>query len=155
MKIIYTKEEACITCRLCEVACIVEHSKTKDLLKAFLDEYPRPATRIWIEQDKGLSFARNCRHCSEPLCVEACSVNALKKDEKTGVVTLDEDRCMGCWMCIGVCPYAAIRHRVDTENNIRHTIKCDLCPDRETPACVEICPNGAIVIEDRGEKNWK
>ena len=32
MKLVYPKEEVCITCRLCEVACIVEHSKTKDLL---------------------------------------------------------------------------------------------------------------------------
>lgn len=155
MKVVYPKEDVCITCRLCEIACIVEHSTSKDLLKAFLDEYPRPAARVWVEEDGGLSFARNCRHCEEPSCVEACSVNALHKDEITGIVTLDEERCMGCWMCIGVCPYAAIRHRSDSENDIRNAYKCDLCPDRETPACVEICPNAALVIEDRGDKKWK
>ena len=29
--------------------------------------------------------------------------------------------------------------------------KCDLCTHREIPACVEICPNEALVFGDQGE----
>jgi Fe-S-cluster-containing dehydrogenase component len=25
-------------------------------------------------------------------------------------------------------------------------VRCDLCPDRETPACVEFCPNDALYV---------
>ena len=153
MKAVYIKEEACITCRLCEVACIVEHSKTKDILKAFLEESPRPVSRILVEENGPISFARNCRHCAEAPCLEACSNNALWKDEKTGIVYINEDRCMSCWMCLGICPYGAISQNID--NNIQNAVKCDLCPERETPACVEMCPNAALFFEDRGVKQWK
>jgi len=127
----------------------------KDLLKAFLEEYPRPISRILIEENGSLSFARNCRHCSEPECIEACSNNALYKDEDTGIVYIDEERCMSCWMCIGVCPHGSIKQKIDEENGICNSVKCDLCPDREIPACVEICPNRALVFENRGVKSWK
>jgi len=31
---IVPKEEVCIGCRLCEIHCIVQHSKSKDIVKA-------------------------------------------------------------------------------------------------------------------------
>ena len=30
-------------------------------------------------------------------------------------------------------------------------LKCDLCPDRKVPACVEACPTGAIVFASGDE----
>ncbi len=30
-------------------------------------------------------------------------------------------------------------------------VKCDLCPDRPIPACVEACPTGAIVFMEGDE----
>ena len=30
--------------------------------------------------------------------------------------------------------------------DIKKTVKCDLCGDRETPACVEACPNRTLII---------
>jgi carbon-monoxide dehydrogenase iron sulfur subunit len=41
-----------------------------------------------------------------------------------------------------VCPYDAIFR--DEEREV--AIKCDLCPDREIPACVEACPTEALVF---------
>lgn len=43
------------------------------------------------------------------------------------------------------CPYGAVRRNV-TKGKI---IKCDLCEGRDMPACVEACPNGALVFESR------
>jgi carbon-monoxide dehydrogenase iron sulfur subunit len=43
-----------------------------------------------------------------------------------------------------ICPFGAIR--MDEERG--KAVKCDLCPERETPACVEACPNRALVFEE-------
>ena len=42
---IIPREEYCIGCRLCEVHCIVQHSKSKDIIKAFKQE-KRPVKRV-------------------------------------------------------------------------------------------------------------
>ncbi|MDW7675853.1 MAG: 4Fe-4S dicluster domain-containing protein [Bacillota bacterium] len=47
------------------------------------------------------------------------------------------------------CPYGAIT-RDSSEKKV--AAKCDLCGGKETPSCVEHCPNGALTIEDRGGK---
>jgi carbon-monoxide dehydrogenase iron sulfur subunit len=43
------------------------------------------------------------------------------------------------------CPFGVIR-RNETEDK---AMKCDCCPDRKTPACVDACPNRALVFEER------
>jgi carbon-monoxide dehydrogenase iron sulfur subunit len=65
-------------------------------------------------------------------------------DKETGQVTHNAEKCIGCWTCIMVCPYGAIKP--DTSSRI--IVKCDLCPDREVPACVPNCPNEALVCEE-------
>ncbi|MHC1585086.1 MAG: 4Fe-4S dicluster domain-containing protein, partial [Candidatus Syntropharchaeia archaeon] len=72
MKRIYVKEEVCIGCRLCEIHCIVQHSKSKNIIKAFKKEFPRPLPGVIVEEKGILSFALQCRHCDEAFCVEAC-----------------------------------------------------------------------------------
>jgi carbon-monoxide dehydrogenase iron sulfur subunit len=140
---IYPREEYCIGCRLCEIHCTVQHSKSRNIIKAFKSE-PRAQKRVEVEEEGHLSFALQCRHCEEAPCVTACLSGAMSKDPKTGAVTSDPDRCIGCWTCILVCPYGAIRRAPDG-----HVAgKCDLCPDREVPACVANCPNEALVMEE-------
>ena len=46
------------------------------------------------------------------------------KDDETGIVTND-DRCVGCWMCVMVCPYGGIKRDVVKQM----AIKCDQCKD--------------------------
>ncbi len=146
MKKVYVKEEVCIGCKLCEIHCIVEHSKSKDIIKAFKKEVPRPVARVLVEEDGALSFALQCRHCDEPPCLEACISGAMLKDPKTNAVIHDKDKCVGCWMCVMVCPYGVIMR---TEDGKKAASKCDLCPDRDEPACVIGCPNEALVFEER------
>ena len=109
MKRIFVKEEVCIGCHLCEVHCLVEHSKSKNIIKAFKEENPKSLSRIVVEEKGNLSFGLQCRHCEEPYCVEACMSGALHQDEKTGAVLHDKEQCVGCWMCIMVCPYGVIQ----------------------------------------------
>ncbi len=50
MKRVYQKEEVCIGCRLCEIGCIVEHSPSKNAIKAFRNVQPRPESRNIVEE---------------------------------------------------------------------------------------------------------
>ena len=145
MKRIWVKEEVCIGCRLCEIHCLVQHSRTKKIIKAFKEEYPRPLSRVLVEERGPLSFALQCRHCDDAPCVSACITGAMQRDEKTGAIINDPDRCIGCWTCIMVCPYGAI---LRDEEGKKIASKCDLCPDEEIPVCVLNCPNEALVYEE-------
>jgi len=140
MKRIYIKEEVCIGCHLCEVYCQVEHSQSKDILKAFKKEIP-PLPRVRVEEKSPVSLSVRCQHCNEPYCVYACLSGALTLDPETGIVSVDEERCIGCWTCMLACPFGAIRQDTSREQ----TVKCDLCPEADIPACVANCPNEALV----------
>ena len=107
MKRIYVKEEACIGCHLCEVYCQVEHSQSKDIIKAFKKETP-PLPRARVEEKSPVSFSVRCQHCDEPYCVYVCLTGALTRDSETGIVSVDEERCVGCWTCMLACPFGAI-----------------------------------------------
>ncbi|MFX1519474.1 MAG: 4Fe-4S dicluster domain-containing protein [Promethearchaeota archaeon] len=145
MKRIYANEEVCIGCRLCEIWCVVEHSKSKDIIKAFKHELQKSDPKVLVEISKPVSFALQCRHCKEPDCVYACIGGALFVDKKNGTVQHNADKCVGCASCIMVCPYGAIALVKDKNDAIKAVSKCDLCPDIEIPACVAHCPNEALV----------
>jgi len=141
MKRILIKEDYCIGCRLCEIHCVVQHSRSGHILKAYRREFPRPVPRLIVEEEGYVSFALQCRHCEDAPCLDACITGALERDEQTGAVLCDEDRCVGCWMCIMVCPFGVI-HQGDG----KIASKCDLCYGEEVPACVQNCPNEALVL---------
>ena len=109
MKRIYAIEELCLNCRLCEVHCKTAHSVSKDIIRANKYEEPAPASRVTVYGDNMRSLALNCRHCDDPKCVKACITGAMTKDSKTGIVYVDEDKCIGCMTCLAVCPYGCIK----------------------------------------------
>lgn len=132
-------------CGLCEIYCIVQHSESKDLVKAFKKETPKPVSRIRLFQDKPVSFAVQCRHCNDPPCVSACLTGAMHVDEETGLVMHGEEKCVGCLTCVMICPFGAIRIN---PNKHKAVVKCDLCQGSEMPVCVEKCPNEALTFEE-------
>jgi anaerobic carbon-monoxide dehydrogenase iron sulfur subunit len=144
------KEEYCIGCRICEVFCITRHSKSGDIIKVYKGSEPRPVSGIYFEEKGSLSFAIQCRHCDDAPCIENCPAGAMYRDEKTGQVLHNSERCVGCWMCVMACPLGVIK--IDyTEKRV--VSKCDLCIEEGFPACVEHCPNEAIyLIDEDGKK---
>ncbi|MBU1061649.1 MAG: 4Fe-4S dicluster domain-containing protein, partial [Candidatus Omnitrophica bacterium] len=133
MKKIYCDIKKCLGCGACEIACAVEHSKSKELDQS-IKESPAPIKRRKAESiSQSVAISTGCHHCDDAPCVAACMSGAMYKDKKTGLTKHDEEKCVGCWMCIMSCPFGALtRQKQD-----KIVVKCDLCPDRDVPACVE------------------
>ena len=142
MKRVYVNESWCLGCHLCEYYCAFAATRERDMSRALKDRCIFPGIRI--EQQGPISFAVSCRHCSEPLCVKSCISGAMTR--QNGVISIDREKCVGCYTCILVCPYGAI---YPSEKGAVQ--KCELCLERETgiPACVSGCPNGRVVFECR------
>ncbi len=143
MKQVLVDIKKCLGCRSCELACAVQHSKTKNLYQA-VQESPHPRKRIFVESTGDGSFPLNCRHCDDAPCAAVCTTGAMRKDTSTGVVANQPEKCVGCWMCVMVCPFGAIA--TDGEKHL--AVKCDRCPGLEEPACVAACPTGALVYQE-------
>ena len=144
MKRVYVNEEWCLGCHLCEYNCAFANSGLSDMVLALKGKplYPR----IHVEEGRKISYAVSCRHCDDPLCVKSCIAGALSK--KDGVIQIDKDKCVSCYTCILVCPYGALS---PGETGVMQ--KCELCLANSfgEPACVQGCPNRAIVYEERGD----
>ncbi len=144
MKRVNPQEDFCVACRLCEVYCTTEHSQAKDPIRAYKEEKPFPLTRIFLQKEGATSIAINCRHCDEPRCAWSCVSGALSKNPVTGVVEYQANKCIGCWTCIVACPYGVITRDVSRSK----IAKCDMCPDRQIPACIAVCPNRSLVLAE-------
>jgi len=121
--------ELCSGCRLCELACAIEHFGVNNPKKSavrVLVTYPHPVVRMPIV----------CSQCRLPVCADSCPVGALKWAD--GVVRVDTELCISCQRCVEACPFGAIFAHGDVD----HPIKCDMCGGR--PRCVAVCPKGAI-----------
>lgn len=80
-----------------------------------------------------------CKQCADPVpCAEACPMDAIYADNRTGARKVDEQKCIGCGMCVQACPWAVIT--VDPQE--QKAKKCFLCDG--DPACAANCPTGAL-----------
>ncbi|MDR0339591.1 MAG: 4Fe-4S binding protein [Desulfovibrio sp.] len=132
---LYIDYSKCIGCETCEAVC------------KFLYSQPRI---VLVRTVAGEMTPLYCRHCVSPSCARVCKNNALTQDEH-GAVLLDSMKCRGCETrnCILGCPYGGM---LATHAGIGIN-KCDLCKGRrkhgDLPACVEMCPCGAIHYIER------
>ena len=129
-KIIMLDPEKCVGCRQCSLSCSFVKEKSFSLGKA-------RNTTLWIYKAE-IFLPMSCQHCEKPLCMDACPMAAISRNEETGAVIIDADRCIGCKMCMVVCPFGAVTWDADH----RCMIKCDLCDG--DPECVKHCLYGAL-----------
>ncbi|MCU0665371.1 MAG: dimethylsulfoxide reductase subunit B [Myxococcota bacterium] len=142
---------SCSGCKTCQVAC--KDKQGHGMTTRFRRVY-EISGGAWVQQ--GASWHQNvfayhlsmsCNHCDKPICVEVCPSRAMRQNED-GIVTVDENRCLGCGYCAFACPYGA--PLLDLSSGVM--TKCDLCADllREgkSPTCVAACPMRALELED-------
>lgn len=137
--------DLCTGCEACRVACGNENAGGHDTgwrqVTTFNPErHPALPTRH-------LSLA--CNHCEQPACALGCPARAYRRDEATGALLLDEEKCIGCRYCSWVCPYDAPRW-----GEARGVMtKCTFCAHRLAeglaPACAAACPTGALGVAER------
>ncbi len=135
MKTIISKPELCSGCRACEMACSVVHEQ----------QFGSSVSRIRVVkmEHEGLDVPVTCHQCTEPPCMEVCPVDAITRNGKTNAILIDEEECIGCGRCVEACWAGAINFHPDKNM----PFVCDLC--NGNPQCVDRCPLGALVYEDR------
>ena len=132
---ILAKVDLCVGCELCVAACSITH---------FGQNNPS-LSGIQIRRDLFQRYEIQfiCRHCDDPKCVDACIMGNIRKDPETGVVNHCLEDCVGCWSCLMSCPFDAVTQTTIDGRPV--IVRCDLCPDLDTPACVVVCPTEALV----------
>ena len=128
------KPELCIGCRSCELVCAYHHAGMVDINSA--------AISIYQFSDASAIVPMLCMQCDEPECIKVCHNHAISKCEQSGVVTIDDAKCIKCNSCLHACPFGNIRSSV----TLGRQIKCDQCGG--DPQCQKVCPVGAIDFVD-------
>jgi len=147
MKQIFVRLDRCTGCHTCELACAVEHSSSKVLFTA-ISEPTLPKKRLFVEYLPSRAVPILCRNCEDAPCLSSCIGGALWRDER-GAVQRREEKCIGCWTCIMVCPYGVVSRQLLEGRWL--SVKCDLCKERESPVCVDACPTKALVWAEPDE----
>ena len=142
----------CQGCVSCMLACSLVHEGVEapslSRIQIIQNSFERWPDDVTIEQ---------CRQCVNPLCVKMCPEGALSANPEFGNIRMvDQEKCIGCGICLQVCPYTPSRSVWNSEE--QHAQTCDLCvntpyhwdeggggPDGKQ-ACVEVCPVGAIAF---------
>ena len=134
--------DKCVGCRSCEVACAEKHLK-EDLVGDLAYLYSRKM-HIGISMGGTKPLPIQCRHCEDPTCIFACITGAMHRDTDTGMVLVDQDKCVGCWTCLKMCSFGTIM----VDPVFHKVLKCDKCYMERPPACVEACPNDVLIVEE-------
>ena len=133
-KILFVDYDKCNGCELCVLHCSFQRTQTFSR--------SRSAVKLIKEEEKGLFVTNMCQHCLEPECVLVCPVDAIGRDEKTGIVSHDTDICLkGCKLCLEICPYGALSLDPVTGK----IFECNQC--QGDPVCAQVCPIQIIHYE--------
>ncbi|MDR2087965.1 MAG: 4Fe-4S dicluster domain-containing protein [Clostridiales Family XIII bacterium] len=137
--------ELCVGCGACVLACLdaddTDLSVRPPLRRLFKEERLRGG-RVGLAY-----YSSACMHCTDAPCADACPAGLFSKDGETGLVLLDNSKCVGCGSCAKACAFDGIRRDVNGKS-----WKCNGCGDYleldRPPACVSACPRRAITVDE-------
>jgi formate dehydrogenase iron-sulfur subunit len=152
----------CTACKACQVACKQWHDLPAEETKN-RGSFQNPADlsfdtyklvrmeEVVVDGNfRWLFFPDQCRHCLEPPCeLTAENPKAIFRAPGTGaVIYTAHTKDLDTQAVIDSCPYNIPRAAKDGT-----LAKCDMCNDRVEnglePACVKVCPTGAMNFGDR------
>ena len=112
----------CTGCKTCEFACKDYKDLTTEF--AFRKVYEVAGGETTRDENGCIqttcfsyNVSSSCQHCDNPACVVSCPTGAMHKDEETGLVSVDEEVCIGCGerlaaglkpVCVLACPARAL-----------------------------------------------
>ncbi|WP_136797356.1 MULTISPECIES: 4Fe-4S dicluster domain-containing protein [Desulfosediminicola] len=158
----------CIGCQACMIACAKAHSPAGSPESGQTTGAMAAGrvfqSRITLVRTAEVTVPVQCRHCENSPCANVCPVDAIV--QKDACIDIVEKSCVGCKSCMLACPYGAIQVVADDtvcgkqavvefrektgQDTLHVVVKCDLCFDHGSPACVKICPAGALrLVEGR------
>lgn len=141
--------QRCTGCKACVMACKDKNDLSEDINFRNVHEYgggtwTQDEAGCWVSDTYAYSVSIACNHCAKPICMANCPQGAISKDDETGQVWSDPEKCIGCGTCMNSCPYGA--PKVDMEQ--MKSVKCDMCADQvkegNLPICVAACPRRAL-----------
>ena len=116
-------QNKCVGCRDCRIACNETNKLPKGRSRLLLELQGSK-----LETDRGYEPNRryirvSCQQCKNAPCVRVCPTGAAHRDPKTGIVTMDTSKCVGCKYCIVACPYNV--RFINEETKVADN--CDFC----------------------------
>lgn len=143
---IVMRQDRCVDCERCVEACAITNDVPSYGYRTMIMEKDTPDA---IGQQREF-IPVVCNQCNNPPCTRACPTKATYKDEKTGIVMMDMNKCIGCKVCVLACPYNARYF-----NEEKHAMdKCNFCYDtrlskgEKLTACAAACPAGVRIFGD-------
>lgn len=124
--------EKCTGCKICELICSFKKNH------AFNPKTSR--VQVVTSYPPIIGYPVVCIQCQEAPCIPSCPAKALRRDEATSAIVLDEEKCTGCGLCVKECPYSAI----SMDEPHKKPLICDLCQGE--PECVKWCHFGALKL---------
>lgn len=134
-KLIRIEPSKCVGCKSCELACSFKHRGM------FAPSRSRIVNEVFLDEAKFITVT--CMQCDEPWCLKACPKGAIGKDAVSGVVSVDEVKCVGCRTCVSACPFGMITY----QESSRKADKCNLCAG-DFPECVTFCPTLCLTFSE-------
>ena len=139
--VIVVDVDKCTGCRSCEIVCSLYH---EGVINPALSRIH--VVKDWRGADSSIEarfLPATCRQCAIAKCADVCPVGAIVADPKTNARIVDEEKCIGCGLCVEACPYTPSRIALNEKK--KTAFKCDLCGG--DPMCIKICNSGALIYQ--------